>query len=369
MKRPLTLLVGIVLSIILLSILFPSDPTKPDILSKIKSKENKPPVVEETVKKYRISDILKLEDIGNALAWTLDEKYLYYTKPVEGEDGSVSEEIWFSNLEGNKQKVDIELKLTGIRNAKWSEDGSMMAFIANIEENKSGLFIYDKNKNTLLDITPKKFSDIGVISYDWDRKSQNIVMSVDIVGSSIYIYNLKNQKTSKLAIQLKSCRDVAFYDNEKIIFSNMDENLKYRIYTSDMSGENIKFVVEGQNFILSPNKKKMAITTDGDSQNGLWVYNIESKVMKSINSLPMHNVYWLGNDNLLYSTEVDARLKYAYEGVIYFVEKNMEITDITGAVHTIFTPSKSGKYIGMTSPEDMEDSKGNQGVFIGQLYR
>lgn len=369
-KKPLTLLVGIIFSIILLSIIFPSDPSKPDLITRIKGTGKDIILRSDTVRSYRIGDIVKIDDSGKALIWSFNEIYLYYTKPADGEGQEIFEELWIGDIWGNKEKVLSKLKFRNIRDAKWSPDGSMLCFISNIDENKSGIFLYDTTEKAITDITPKNLSDEGVTSYGWDSESLHIIISVDIRKTGIEIYDVKARKASKLEMDLKACRNVDFYKDNLIIFSYMDIDSKYKIFTADRLGKNIEFVTEGQEFLVSPDKSRLSILSDSQGQRGLWIYNIENKVTNRISSSPIYNIYWLPNSmNLIYSMEEDCRSRYTYRGNLRYLEYDMNVIDVTGAVHTIFVPSVNGKKIAMTSPVTMEDKMENKGVFIGQLYK
>lgn len=370
LKRPLTLLVGIIFSIIALSIIFPADPSKPDLITLIKGSGENVKIYKNTVRNYTVRNIKKIDDSGNALIWSLDERFLYYSKPVKDNEQKGAEEIWINDLHGNSEKVNSKIKLYNIRNAKWSPDGTMLCFMSDIEENKVGLYIYDTAKKTINNITPKNIQDLGVTSFDWDDESLYIIMSIDIVKPCIEVYNTKTLKHKRMDINLKSCVNVAFYKDERIIYTDKDISSKYRIYTSDMSGKNIKYITDGQKFILSPDKDKLVILCDINGQEGLWVYDIMTKQKKMITSWPVYNISWLSEElGLLYSNDADCKNKYTYSGSIYYLESNLKSTEISGAIHTIFVSTISGKKIAMTCPNFMEDKKENKGVFIGEIIK
>ena len=372
MKKPLALLIGILISIIILSIIFPADPQKPDLISLLKKSRDsqiKNPVNKETEKKYRIEGLTKIDDAGNALVWSPDEGYIYYSKKVKDQKEEGLDELWKSDLKGKKEKIESKIKLYNIKNGKWSLDGAFLAFISTLND-KNSLIIYDIKEGTVKDITSVKTSDIGVTSYDWDDDSLNIVMSLDIVNPRIQIYSLITQKSRKLDMKLKTCKDVAFYINGGIVFSDEDQDAKQNIYSCDKAGKNIEHIIEGQDFVISPDRCKLAILSNENSQEGLWIYNTRTKEKKSLTLYPVSCVYWLSNSlNLIYSMEEDTRNNYTYKGNIYYVEKNMNITSITGVIYTLFVPSKSGSDIVMTSQDSKIDKQDNKGVFFGELYK
>lgn len=358
---------GIIAAIVLLSFIFPSDPSKPDIITRLKG--TKININTETVKNYRIGDIVPIDSSGSVLIWSLDENYIYYTKPAKEGENDGSEELWVSNLHGKKQKINSKYKFYNIRDARLSPDGTMLCFISTTGDSNE-LFLYDINKKTIINITPGKVSDVGVTSYDWDDESLYIIMSVDIVRPRIELYNVMSQKFIKLDMKLRACRDVAFYKGDNIIFSDKDEDSKYKIFTADRTGKGIKPVTEGEDFILSPNRENIAILSDGNSQSGLWVYNMTTGNSRVVSSESIYNAFWLTNSvNLLYSTEQDCKSRYTYGSFIYYLEGDFKKTEISGAIHTIFVPSNSGSKIAMTSPDYMEDKNENKGVFVGQIYK
>lgn len=369
-KKPLTLLVGIIVSIIALSVIFPSDPQKPDLVSIIRNKIQRPDKQAEALKNNKISNLLRVDDSGFALTWSPDEKYLYYIKENNSVKGGAFEELWFSDIHGNKYKINSKFKFYSTKDAKWSPDGTMLCFISSLEQNKSRLFMYDTGNNIIKDITPDNVQDVGVTSYNWDDESLFLIMSIDIIKPRIDLYNIRANKYSRLDIELLSCKNVAFIKGNNIIFSNRDENFKYKIFTAGKSGGNVNYLTDGQEFLLSPDREKLVILSDIDIQKGLWIYDINSGKKKTLSNWPVYNAYWLSDsESLLFSMEEDCKIKSTYKGTIYKHDKDLKVSEITGAVHTIFVSSKSGGRIAMTSPDYMEDIKENKGIFIGQVFK
>jgi len=369
-KRPLALLIGIIISIISLSIMFPSDPEKPDIISIIKSIRQKKGEQSKPAKNNIISDIIKIDDSAYALTWSPDEDYLYYIKKANIGKYDEFEEIWISDIRGNKRKIYSNFKFNNTRDAKWSPDGTMLCFISNLSSNRNSLFIYNTSDNSIKDITPYNVEDLGVTSYDWDEESMFLVISTDIIKPCIDLYNIKTNKYSRIDIELASCKNVAFSKDGNIIFSDIDENFKYGIFYVDKSGKNKVHITDGQEFLLSPDRQKLAILSDTDMQKGLWIYDMNTNEKKVLSNWPVYNIYWMSDGiSLLFSMEEDCKSKYTFKGTIYRLDKDLKMHTITGAVHTIFVSSKSGSRVAMTSPDTMEDSKDNKGVFIGQVYK
>ncbi len=367
LKRPITLLIAVVISVIALSIMFPTGPGEIDIISRIRLAKEKPAVT-ETVKEYKIDEISRLSDSGNAIAWSHDEKSLYCSAGVQDTDDYGLEDLYLFDLQGNKKKINSKIKLYNISDAKWSSDFNMLAFISTHDE-KSSLIIYDVERNAMKDITPKNVLDVGVTSYDWDNESLNIIMSVDISNPRIEIYNLKSGKSGKLDISLKECRNVSFFTNGKIIFSANDGN-KYKIYEADMYGKNVVPITEGWDFNISPDRHKLSILSDGDGQRGLWIYDMTSHEKSGISVSPIYEAYWLDDStSLMYSIELDSRNTEIYKGTIYCYGKDGKTTNVSGAIYTRFVPSLGGNKIAMISPESYKVKKEDKGIFIGNIYR
>jgi len=350
----------------MLSIIFPSDPDKPDLLSRFRKENQKTRIQADTVRKYRVGDIFKVDDSGTALIWSFDEKYFFYTKKAADR----GEEIWVSDLKESKEKINSNIKLFNIRDARWSPDGTMLCFMANISDEEGGIFIYTQEDKTIRDITPNNLSDAGVTSYDWDDDSLFVIMSADVVKPNIFLYNIRSRKSSRLDMSLKDCRNVAFSKDKGIIYSDMDLSSKYKIYTADSKGKNPEIIADGQKFLLSPHRQKIAILSDTDSQPGLWIFDVANGQKKMVSPQPIYDIYWLSNNiNLMFSTEEDSLSRYTYRGNIRYMDKDFNTIDVTGAVHTMFVPSKTGKRIAMTSPDFMDDKSDKKGVFIGELYK
>ncbi|KPU42983.1 protein TolB [Oxobacter pfennigii] len=367
MKQPLTLLFGIIISILFLSIAFPADPMQPDLITRIAGNKEEVKTPLETVRNYRVGDVTKIDDAGTALIFSPDEEELYYTK--KSDDNSY-EEIWISNLKDYKGIINTKLKINDIRNAKWSPDGKQLCFMGDLSPGTTSLFTYSATTKLIKEVTPKNIKDMGVTSYDWDNESLYLVMSVDIVKPFIELYNTHTGKFSRVNLKLRSCRNVAFYEDDKLMYSDLDENNEYKIYTVEKSGKNAEFIADGQSFILSPNKNKMAILADLNSQQGLWIYNIINKNIKQLRTEPINNIVWLSdNTNIIFAEEDDCKSKYTYSGSLYYVENNLQETEITGTVYPIFTASESGRKIAMTSPDYVEDRTENKGIFAGTLFK
>ncbi|HBM80935.1 MAG: hypothetical protein QME45_10785 [Clostridiales bacterium] len=364
MKKPLELLISIIISIVLLSIIFPSDPKKTDLITQFRSyiKSGKKSA---EIKNYTLGRLLQVDEDGSALIWSTDEKHLYYSKPSEDMG---SDELWVSDLKEYKSNIESDIQLINIRNPKLSPDGKMLAFISGPEE-KNSLILYNMNTGQFKDITPTKIFDIGITSYDWDTDSKNILMSLDLVSPSIQIYNIEMDEIKKFNIKLRNCRNAAFYKNGGIMFSQLDEDGKYKIYTADSRGGNITYIAEGWDFILSDDMNKIAILSDGDGQGNLSVYNIDSKKTVNLLSSPASNVYWVSDGSLLYSSERDSANAKVFEGDIHYYGNDGKQKIITGAIHTIFVPSESGNKIAMTSPAYMNGKKEEKGIFFGELLK
>lgn len=368
MKKPIALFCTIITVIVMLSVMFPSDPTKPDIISRIKHKTPPPSPNLNVSNDYMITGINKLTGSGKAIAWSKDEKYIYYSTDVKDSDEPGLEELRVCDMNGEKRTIDTDIKLYNINNAKWSPDGSMLAFIST-NDDRNNLMIYNINDGSIKDITPKKVTDTGVTSYDWDDDSMSIIMSVDISNPRIEIYSFKTGKSVRLDISPVSCRNVAFYRDNRIIYSDILEG-RYKILSADRSGKNPSLITEGWEFKVSPDRHKIAIMSDGDGQRGLWVYYTSLNERKELSHLSVYDAYWTNDSsNLLYSIEEDSRNNYIYKGYIYYYNKDMKTINIRDAVYNIFLPSDTGNKIAMTSPEFFVDKEEEMGIFIGDLYK
>lgn len=368
MKKPIMLLFAIVMSVIVLSILFPLEPGKMDFISRLRLSKEKSPVSSEVVRDYKVIDVSRLSDSGSAIAWSPDEKGLYCSLEVRDSDEEDLEELWLFDLQGNKKKVNSKIKLYNINSAKWSPDGSMLAFVST-NNDRNSLIVYDTKNNSLKDVTPKKILDVGVTSYDWDDESLNIIMSVDISSPRIEIYSIRSGKSARLDMNLKECRNASFYTEGKIIFSDTDGE-KYRIYEADRYGKNVAPVTEGWDYVISPDRHKLAILSDGDGQRGLWVYYTSLNEKSELSVSPLYEAYWLNNSsNLMYSMEIDSKRSDIYKGNIYYYGKDIKTITVSGAIYTVFLPSAGGGKIAMTSPDSTGVSKENTGIFIGNLYK
>jgi Tol biopolymer transport system component len=368
-KKPLVLLWGIFFSILALSILFPSDPNKPNILDIMNKEEKKQVVHEDKDLGYRIEGLVRVDTSGKALAWSLDEKNIYYSKKVQGKSGL--EELWITDVKGQKQKIESSIEFYNIRDARISPNGRYLSFISGNLDDKNKLYIYDTTNNNIKDITPLKAEDTGVTSYDWDEQSLNIIMTADIVNPGIVIYSVDSGHMRKLDMNLNACRNVGFLRGNKIIFSDQDEEgLKSKIYTANSSGKNVKILLDGRDFIVSPNKNKIAILSDENLQEGLWVYNLDRNKKINITLNPTYNVYWLPrNPELIFSTEEDSLNRKPFRKDLYVSDDSGKIDNVSDAIYTIFVPSKTGKKIAITSPDYAETTEDKVGVFWGELSK
>lgn len=368
LKKPIMLLFAIVMSVIMLSILFPLEPEKMDFITKLRLSKEKHAVSGEVAKDYKIINVSRLSDSGRAIAWSPDEKGLYCSLKVKDSDEQGLEELWLLDLQGNRNKINSKIKLYNINSAKWSPDGSMLAFIST-QNDRNSLIVYDTKNNSLKDVTPKKILDVGVTSYDWDNESLNIIMSIDISSPRIEIYDIRSGKSARLDMNLRECRNVSFYTEGKIIFSDTDGE-KYRIYEADRYGKNVAPITEGWDYVISPDRNKIAILSDGDGQRGLWIYNTFLNEKSELSVSPLYKVYWLNNSsNLMYSMEIDSKRSDTYKGNIYYYGKDIKTITVSGAIYTVFLPSASGGKIAMTSPDSTGVSEENTGIFIGNLYK
>lgn len=369
MKKPLALLFGIFFSIFTLSILFPSDPNKPDILDILNKREKKQIIHVDKDLGYRIEGLIRVDTSGKALAWSLDEKNIYYSKKVQG--GSGLEELWITDIKGQKQKIESDIEFYNIRDARISPNGRYLSFISESLNDINKLYLYNTSNNTIKDITPPNIEDTGVTSYDWDEQSLNIIMTVDIVNPRIEIYSINSEHTRKLDIKLKLCRNVGFLKDNKIVFSDQDdEGLKSKIYTANRSGKDIRILLDGRDFIVSPNKNKIAILSDENLQEGLWVYNLDRNKNIKISSNPTYNVYWLPrNPEIIYSMEEDSLNRKPFKKDLYISDDSGRVDNVSDAIYTIFVPSKTGKKIAITSPAYAETTEDKVGVFWGELSK
>jgi Tol biopolymer transport system component len=372
LKRPIILLFGIIISIVLLSLIYPTDPGKIGLLDRMIKSGKKPaptPANVDAEVTYSIYNTIKIDDQGEAIIWSPDETDLYYSKPVEdGKNGQ--EELWVLDSDDGEWKIISELDFFNIRDARWSPDGNILSFISGANDGMASLIIYDSRSGEIKDITPQKVNDIGITSYDWESGSNEIMMSLDIVNPKIEIYNLKTEKARKLNIKLKSSGNAAFYTGGRVMFSDIDDTGKYMIYTTGMSGDNIKQMVEGRSFKLSPDKKIVAILSDEDGQDGLWIYRIETNEKKNIITEPISNIYWLSSSfNLIYSTEEECSSRFVYREIIHYIEQNLKVINITNAVYPVFVPSAKGSRIAMSSPQYIQGDDKDKGLFIGRLSK
>lgn len=365
MKKPMLLLISIFLSIIMLSILFPEDPTQPDIISRLKPNKTDTKETQTLSNNYKVININKLTGSGDALAWSPDEKCLYYS--VHANNSGV-EELWVCDMNGSKKRLAENTELYNISKAAFSPDGRMMAFIS-LKDDIANLMVYDIDKDEVKNITPRKTYDTGVTSYDWDNDSSSIIMSVDISNPQIEIYNFKTDKIARLDMELTNCRNVAYYGSDKIMYSDMDDG-RYSIFSADRYGRNRKFITEGWEFKISPDRHKIAIISDADGQKGLWIYNIDLNRKNTLSSSIIYDVYWMqDSSSLMYSVQEDNRNNYAYKGYIYYYNKDNKVINISGAMYTIFIPSGTGNKIAMSSPEYVTLKKEETGIFLGELYK
>lgn len=370
MKRPLVLLSGIVISIILLILIYPSNPNTPGILDRfIKKREQPTPVTVNAEKTYSIDSSVKISGNGNALAWSKDGEDLYYSKPVEGDTNGL-EELWVSKSNGSGKEVSSKYKLYNIRNAKLSPDGNILSFISGGTEGKSDLFIYYIKDRSFKDITPSKVKDMGVTSYDWDTESSQIIMSADIENPKIEIYNLVSHKSKRLDMKLKACTNVSFSINKGIIFSDENDEGTYEIYSADIDGKNIVPITGGDDFVTSPDKYKIAILTDENGLEGLKLYYLAVKEEKNVLSEPVYNIYWLSNSmDLMYSKANDCEKDNTYLSNIYFLRQGVQDIKVMDVVFPIFVPSANGSKIALTSPVILDAKGTDKGIFTGKLEK
>lgn len=371
MKKPLALLLGIVLSIVLLSLIYPSNPSTPGILDKlIKPQQQQPaPVSVDAEKTYRIDSPVKIDANGSALAWSKDEENLYFSKPVQG-DSNGREELWVSSSKGKNKKLDSKYKFYNIRDAKLSPDGKVLAFISGIAEGKSSLYIYNVKDESFKNITPSKVNDIGVTSYDWDSESSEIIMSMDIESPKIEIYDMVSRKTRKLDIKLKACTNVSFSIKNSIVFSDENESGVYEIYSADIDGNNISPVIGGRDFVTSPDKYKLALLTDENGMEGLRIYYMALKQMKEALYEPVYNIYWMSNSvDLMYSKVKDCNKGNPYIGNIYYLKQGTQSIRVMDVIYPIFVPSANGDKIALTSPVTLDAKDQDKGMFTGRLEK
>lgn len=361
MNRPIVLLVALTASIILLSILFPSNSSNSGLTSTNQPVGNNKQAATAVVKNYSILNQNKVDSSGAALQWSPDGKMLYYSKPAKGGH----EELWVTDMSGSSKRIGSNIEFSSISDVKWSPDGRILSFISTLNE-KSSLFIYNTSNGELKNITPKKIDDVGVTSYDWDDESLNIIMSIDLSAPKIQIYSISSGKAGKVDINIKGCSNAAFYRSGKIIFSGKDGD-GYSIFTADMSGKNVEKIIGGKDFIISPDRYELAILSDDEGQEGFWLYNLSSKTKKELLLTPVHNVYWISNGDMIYSTEEDCQTGQPYKGTIYYLSQEGRVINIKGGIYTIFVPSNDGAKIAMTLPQSSgaEDS----GVFTGELFK
>lgn len=369
MKRPLTLFIGIILSIIILSVIYPSDPGKTSIIDRITMRSNSvtlTPVNQQH--NYAIADIKKLDSEGTALAWSPDGKRIYYAKNVEGaKDGE--EELWVCDTGSTGAKIDSVIKMYNLGNARWSPDGKKLAFMSGSFESFTRLLVLDTDSGEILDITPDKASDAGVTSYDWDKESVEVIMTTNIVSPKIEIYSFLTNKFRKLDLDLKYCSNAAFFADNGIVFSDVDQSGVYKIYNADRYGRGAYPLAEGQNFIVSADRCRIAILSDGNTQSGLWVYDNITKKTKTIRYQPIYSVYWLSNNGMLYSTEEDCTDDSTYHGLIYCLDQDMNSTTVEDAVYPIFVPDQKGDMVAMTVPYMIGGDNKDMGVYIGKLKK
>lgn len=370
MKRPLVLLSGIILSVILLSLIYPSNPNTPGILDRFIKKEKQTAAAPvDAEKTYSIESTVKISGNGNALAWSKDEENLYISKPVEkSTDGE--EELYVLDSRGKGKKINSKYKFYNIRDAKLSPDGKVLAFISGVAEGKSSLYIYYIKDESFKDITPSKVKDMGVTSYDWDTESSQIIMSADIENPKIEIYSLLSHKTKKLDMKLKSCTNVSFSIGNTIIFSDENDDGVYEIYSADMDGKNIVPVIGGSDFVTSPDKYKIAILTDENGLEGLKVFNIKLKDTQNVISEPVYNIYWLSNSvDLMYSKVNDCEKDNTYAGNIYYLRQSVQDIKVMDVVYPVFVSSASGNKIALTSPVTLDAKDEDKGIFTGKLEK
>lgn len=370
MKKPLVLLFGIIISILLLSVIYPLNPNTPGILDKfIKKQKQAVPSYVDAEKTYSITGTEKIAVNGNGLAWSKDEENLYFSRPVQ-DDTNGQEELWVLDSKGRENKINSKYKFYNIRDTKMSPDGNNLAFISGITEDKSSLYIYNIKDGSFRDITPSKVVDMGVTSYDWDTGSSQIIMSVDIEKPSIEIYNMVSHKTKKIDMDLKACTNVSFSINKSIIFSDEDDSGAYEIYTADMDGKNVVPVTGGHDFVTSPDKYKVAILTDKDGMEGLKIYYVALKQTKEALSEPVYNIYWLSNSvDIMYSTVEDCEKDNSYTGYIYYLRQGVQTIKVTDAVYSIFVPSGNADKIALASPVTLDVKDADKGLFTGRLEK
>jgi len=195
----------------------------------------------------------------------------------------------------------------------WSPDGKKIAFVLDVDFNKSNIYVVNANGSGQQRLTSSSGWDSEP---KWSPDGKKLIFSSDrdeFLSRAIYIMDLDGGNQTRLTdvFGLKGYTIVSYSpewspDGNKIAFLSDRDFYHWGLYTMDVDGSNqIRLApnLAMQDLAWSPDATRIAsVSADQDNYGDLYVINADGKNLIKITSQPMwNNIRYEGNHMLMWS--------------------------------------------------------------------
>lgn len=295
-------------------------------------------VLPKTPEASGMVEVDAVQELHRGIVWDIssDGKQMLFTwnedKPDENPNDEMASpnQLFMMDLSSKEIKKISSSKLNQM-SASFSPDNSKIAFIENVEETMK-LFVMENKQGE----AKNQITGFGVEPFfDWSPDSKDIAIKYGTGKGKILIYDMLGKEKSVISEQqVEYMNGPVYYDEDNLMYVIND-----KIFKKDLTNQgNLKKVVDGFNFEISPDKQRLAYFTRLKVQGtGSKTLNVAALGKKLDLGAPMMSISVMEDSKIVWSPD-GKYLLYTDGGDIWVINpENQEKKQIASKVGYLMT--------------------------------
>jgi Tol biopolymer transport system component len=285
-----------------------------------------------------VIEVDAVQELHKGIAWDIssDGKQMLFTWNEDKVDENPSDEaaspnqLYMMDL-SNKEIKKMNSSNLNQMNATFSPDNSKIAFLENIEETMK-LFVKENRQGGV----KTEVAGFGVTSsFSWSPNGNDIAIKYGTGKDKVVIYDVEGKEKDVISDQhVEYMNHPYYYDEDNLIYVEND-----KIFVKNLLGQgNIRKIVDGFNFEVSPNKQRFAYFTRPEVQGtGSNVLNATALGRNLDLGAPMMSITVLEDSKIVWSPD-SKYLLYTDGGNMWVINpENQEKKQIASNLGYIMT--------------------------------
>jgi hypothetical protein len=310
---------------------------------------------------------------GRYLCTSADGKTMLFARPYQtdasrpsaaaGSEQNILQSLWALDASGKKTLL-VQSELDPVSDAKFSPDGSMLAFTTQ-QDDAMILNLYDMTSGQYSELNGEGLGSTTA-AFTWDSSGKAIYcMSGEEYAVQPMIYDLtkpEGSRASTLSEQITSSGQIAYFNSE--LYFNDDSETADQIYRVKPETGTRDVFAQGLDFEISPDGKWMAITELNTAEGAQDTYNIKIKDMAAgeetliVPNANINDFCWSADGSTLYYLREAPGMQESKNSMLLcgYTPKSAENRDIARmSAESIFSPKNPDQLI-LTAPYTNQDT-------------